>query len=97
MCSSIEPVSYSVRTYASNTSHVPYGSGTPQRGNMRVKISVRAEWSPLFTPSTIGELTDRASRCGRNARRPSCTATARSAPRIPTWTWKPNVLFRQTT
>jgi hypothetical protein len=64
---------------------------------MRVKISVRAEWSPLFTPSTSGELTDSASRCGRKTRRPSWTAIARSAPRIPTCTCSPNVLLRQTT
>ena len=39
--------------------------GTPQRGNMRVKICVRAECRPLFTFSTNGELAESASSSGR--------------------------------
>ena len=72
-------------------------SGTPQRGKKRVKICVLAECSPVTTFSTNGELADSASSSGRNARSPLWTAIARSAPRIPTWTWKPKVLLRQTT
>jgi hypothetical protein len=37
----------------------------PQRGKRRVKISVRAEWRPVFTFSTKGELADQANSSGR--------------------------------
>ena len=57
-------------------------SGIPQRGNMRVKICVRAEWRPLTTPSTNGELAESASSSGRKLRSALQTAIARSAPRI---------------
>ena len=40
-------------------------SGTPQRGNIRVKISVRAECRYVYTPSTKGELAEKASSSGR--------------------------------
>src|SRR4029450_3450921 len=74
-----------------------YASGTPHRGNILVKISVRAEWRPLFTASTNGELAETASSSGRKLRRPLQTAIARSGPLIATWTCSPNVLLRQTT
>ena len=49
---------------------------------MRVKICVRAEWSPVLTFSTKGELQDSASSSGRKLRRPLHTAIARSGPLI---------------
>ncbi len=79
------------RTYARQS---PNGSGTPQRGKVRVKISVRTEASPVSRPSRKGEFADRASSGGRIPRRWSQTAIARSAPRIPTWTWALHVLLR---
>jgi hypothetical protein len=51
----------------------------------------------VSTPSTNGELADSASSSGRKFRSALQTAIARSAPRIPTWTWRPKVLLRQTT
>ena len=69
----------------------------PQRGNMRVKICVRAEWRPVFTSSTNGELAESASSSGRKPRSALQTAIARSPPRMPMCTWSPKVLFRQTT
>jgi hypothetical protein len=36
----------------------------PQRGNMRVKICVRAEWRCVKTPSTNAELAETASSSG---------------------------------
>ena len=72
-------------------------SGTPQRGKKRVKICVRAECRPVSTPSANGELAESASSSGSQLRSALVTRIARSAPRIPTWTWKPNVLFFQTT
>ena len=69
----------------------------PQRGNIRVKIWVRAEWRPLKTPSTNGELAESASSSGRKLRRAAQTRIARSAPLIPTWTCWPKELLRQTT
>ena len=61
----------------------------PQRGNMRVKTSVRAECRPELTFSTNGELAESASSSGRKLRSALCTAIARSAPAMPTWTWRP--------
>ena len=72
-------------------------SGTPQRGNMRVKICVRAECRPLLTFSTNGELAESASRSGMYGRSALVTRTARSAPLIATCTCSPNELLRQTT
>ena len=69
----------------------------PQRGNMRVKIWVRAECRPVFTFSTNGELALSASSSGRKLRRPLQTATARSGPLIATCTCRPKLLLRQTT
>ena len=67
----------------SNVAQSPYASGTPQRGKKRVKICVRAEWSP-----GVHVLDERRARrpgqqlrAGRRGARPS-TFTARSAPRI---------------
>ena len=62
-----------------------------------MKICVRAECSPELTFSTKGELAESAKSSGSRLRSPFATAIARSAPRIPTWTWRPKVLLRQTT
>ena len=62
-----------------------------------MKICVRAEWSPLLTPSTNGELAESARSSGRKFRSPAMTAIARSGPLIATWTCSPNVLLRHTT
>jgi hypothetical protein len=64
---------------------------------MRVKISVRAEWRPLTTSSTNGELADSASSSGRTLRNASHTRIARSGPRTAMWTWIPKLLLRHTT
>jgi hypothetical protein len=93
----IEPVSHRKRTNVSYSSQDANASGTPQRGKKRVKICVRAEWRPVFTFSTNGELVESASSSGRKLRIAATTATARSAPRMPTCTCSPKVLFRQTT
>jgi hypothetical protein len=69
----------------------------PQRGKKRVKICVRAECRPVTTPSAKGELAESASSSGRKVRKPFATAITRSAPLIPTWTWRPKLLLRQTT
>ena len=47
--------------------------------------------------STNGELADAASSTGNTGRSASHTATARSAPRMPTCTWLLNVLLRHAT
>ena len=78
-------------------SHEWSASGTPQRGKKRVNIWVRAEWSPVSTSSWNGELAETASSSGSQFRSAVVTRTARSAPRIATCVWTPNVLLRQTT
>ena len=83
--------------YCWNPSQPSYASGTPQRGNIRVKICVRAEWRPVTTSSTKGELADSASSSGRTFLNALQTATARSAPRTAMCVWIPKLLFRQTT
>jgi hypothetical protein len=62
-----------------------------------VKISVRAEWRPESTSSTKGDDADSARSSGRKLRSFENVRTARSAPAMPTWTCRPNELFRQTT
>ncbi len=62
-----------------------------------MKICVRAEWSPVSTPSANGELAESARSSGSQLRSALVTLMARSAPRMPMWVWKPNVLFFQTT
>ena len=62
-----------------------------------MKICVRAECSPLETPSTNGELADSARSSGRKFRIAAMTAMALSAPSTATCTCSPNVLLRQTT
>ena len=62
-----------------------------------MKICVRAEWSPVSTPSWNGELADTASSSGSQLRSAAVTRTARSAPRIATCVWIPKELLRQTT
>jgi hypothetical protein len=64
---------------------------------MRVKISVRAECSPVNVFSANGEFADAASSTGRTGRIASVTATARSGPRMPTCTWLLKVLLRHAT
>src|SRR5207248_11067777 len=64
VCSVTEPVAYRKRTYASHSVQSAKTSGMPQRGNMRVKISVRAECRCVKTPSTNGELDDNESSAG---------------------------------
>ena len=66
----------------------------PQRGNMRVKIWVRVERRCVMRPSSHGELADTASSSGMTVRSAFITAIARSASRMPTCTWIPNVLLR---
>ena len=72
-------------------------SGIPHLGNIFVKTSVRAEWSPEFTASTNGELAENARSSGSQLRRADVTRTARSAPRTAVCVCRPKVLFRQTT
>src|SRR6187401_2511824 len=55
---------------ASYSSHDVNASGTPQRGKKRVKICVRAECRPLFTPSTNGELAKEVTHPGHDRDRP---------------------------
>ena len=69
----------------------------PQRGNNLVKIWVRVERRCVNRPSSHGELPDSASSSGSTVRSAWCTAIARSASRMPTWTWIPKVLLRQAT
>ena len=83
--------------YSANASQLPNASGTPQRGKLLVKICVRALCSPESRPSRNGELAEIASSSGSTGRSRSQTSTARSAPRIPTWTCSENVLLRQAT
>ncbi len=64
---------------------------------MRVKISVRAECRPARRASAHGEFAEAASSTGSTGRSASHTATARSAPRMPTWTWLLKVLLRHAT
>ena len=52
---------------------------------------------PVSTPSANGELAERASSSGSQLRSALVTWIARSAPLIPIWMWKPNVVFFQTT
>ena len=47
VASTIESVSCSRRTKSAYVSQSPNGSWTPQRGKVRVKISVRTECSPV--------------------------------------------------
>ncbi len=83
--------------YSRNARHDPKWSGTPQRGNDLVKVWVRIECRPEFSPSTNGELADSASSSGSTGRRRSQTAIARSASRIPTWTCSEKVALRRAT
>ena len=65
---------------------------------MLVKICVRAECRPAEAGlSTHGEFADAASSVGSTGRSASQTATARSAPRMPTCTWLLKVLLRHAT
>ena len=50
-------------------SQPPNGSWTPQRGNVRVKISVRTVCKPVALSSRNGEFADRASSWGSTPRR----------------------------
>jgi hypothetical protein len=68
-----------------------------ERGKKRVKTWVRAECRPVSTPSWNGELADTARSSGSQFRSALVTRIARSAPRIATCVWIPNVLLRQTT
>ncbi len=51
----------------------------------------------MSTASANGELAETASSSGSQLRSALTTRMARSAPWMPTWAWKPNVLFFQTT
>src|SRR5437660_4738395 len=95
--STIESVRHRKSTYEANASQLPNASGIPQRGKLLVKIWLRALCSPESRPSRNGELEETASSSGSSSRRRSHTSTARSAPRIPTWTCSENVLFRHAT
>ena len=75
----------------------PNGVGDPQRGKLLVNVWVRALCRPESRPSRNGELAEMASSVGSTGRSRSHTSTARSAPRMPTWTWSENVLLRQAT
>ena len=86
VASTIELVRTSRSMKSAYASQLPNGSWIPQRGKMRVKISVRTECRPVSRPSRNGEFADTASSAGSTPRRWSQTATARSAPRTPTWT-----------
>ena len=57
----------------------------------------RVERRNVQRSSIHGELADAAVSSGTMERSALQTAIARSASRIPTWTWIPNVLFRQAT
>ena len=73
-------------------------SGMPQRGNMRVKICVRVECRWVYAvlePRRAGRGREQLGQRPSAARR--STAIARSASRMPTWTWMPKVLLRQAT
>ena len=82
---------------SAKVSQLPSASGIPQRGKERVKIWLRALASPESRPSRKGESPEIASSVGRIGRSRSQTLIARSAPRIPTWTWSEKVLLRQAT
>ena len=73
------------------------GEGTPQRGKVRVKISVRTVCRPVSRRSRKGELAETASSSGSSSRIRSQTAIARSAPRTPMWTCMLQVLLRWAT
>ena len=97
VCSTIELVRTSRSTYSAHAAQPPNGSGTPQRGKLLVKICERTDCRPESRPSRNTEFADSASSSGRTGRSRSHTATARSAPRTPTCTWRLKVLLRQAT
>ena len=65
MCSVIEPVVVEEAHEALVLGPRRERVGTPQRGKKRVKICVRAECRPVFTPSTNGELAESAEQLGK--------------------------------
>ncbi len=64
---------------------------------MRVKICDRVERRYVTRSSSHGELAEAAVSSGTIERSALQTAIARSASRMPTWTWMPNVLLRHAT
>jgi hypothetical protein len=73
------------------------GDGTPQRGKVRVKISLRTLCRPVSWRSRKGELAETASSSGSSSRSQSQTAIALSAPRIPMCRCRLQVLLRWAT
>ncbi len=95
--STTEPVRSSSPTKRAYVAQSTNGEGTPQRGKVRVKISVRTVARPVSRRSRKGELAEAASSAGSSSRTRSQTAIARSAPLTPTWMWRLQVLLRWAT